>query len=171
MDFTVGDVLFLFVAIFGGLTAAWAGSVLAAILFPERTHRASMSFEDHPWLTFVIGLVTLVPLALICFALFSRPFTLPFGFLMMLALLGTAVLGSGGLARLVARRIDDQGGAASSFQAITKGAALIFIAEFLPVFGWLFVFPYVLIASFGAGIKSFFKKRAVVQAPAPTEAK
>ena len=170
MGLTIGDVLFFSIAVFGSLTAAWAGAVLAAILFPERTHKASKDFEDHPWLTFLIGLVTLAPLVFLAAVLAQQPPFSALAIVLVLAILAVTVLGSGGVARLVARRVEEQGGAQSSYHAIAKGAALVVIAEFIPVFGWFLVFPYVLIASFGAGLKSLFRKRAVVQAPPATEA-
>ena len=165
---TIGDVLLLCVGIFGSLTAAWAGAVLSAILFPERTHKASKDIEDHPWGTFFIGLGIIVPLSVLAFVLAAPPFS-PLAVLLIISILAIASLGSGGMARLVARRIDDQGGAKSSYQAITRGAALIMVAEMLPVVGWMLVFPYVQIASFGAGVKSLFKKHVAITAPPTVE--
>ena len=171
MNLTVGDVFFLILAIVGGLTAAWAGSVLTAMLFPQKTEQASHDFEDRAWSMFLLGLVTFAPLFIMGIAMMQNPVLRIVAIPLLLAILSVSMIGSGGLVRLVARRIDDHGGAQSNYQAIAKGAALVFIAEFLPFFGWFFIFPFVLIASFGAGIKTVLvKKRAAVEAPPTAEA-
>lgn len=163
----LGDV-FATVAIivFSGL-AAWAGGVIAAILFPGRTERASLDFENRPWGIFFIGLGVMTALTLLAIVLTAPVATRGIAFVIYAGILGVGVFGSGGLFRLMARRVSDNDGAPSKYHAIAKGGALVVAAELLPVFGWFMLFPYVLIASFGAGILAMFggRTRQPIEAP------
>ena len=164
----VGNVLLIALIALTSAAASWAGAVLSAILFPERTERASMHFENRAWKTFFLGLLMFVPIVFIGIALTDaglQVISIP----LFAAVIGISIFGTGGLTRLVARRINDHGGSESSYQALAKGGLLIVLAELLPVFGWVVIFPYVLIASFGAGVFALFGRRrlVIVEAGAP----
>jgi len=93
----LGDVLAtIAIIVFSGL-AAWAGGMLAALLFPERTRRSSVDFEERPWGTFFIGLGLLIPVSLLGAVLFAAAPSRPVGFVLYAAALGVAVFGTGGL--------------------------------------------------------------------------
>ncbi len=164
----VGNVLLIALIVVTSAATGWAGAVLCAILFPERTERASMHFENRAWKTFFLGLLMFVPIVFIASERFmagQQIIALP----IFAAVIGISLFGTGGLVRLVARRINDHGGSGSSYQAMAKGGLLIVLAELLPVFGWVVIFPFVLIASFGAGVFAIFGRRraARVEAGAP----
>ena len=168
----LGDVFAtIAVILFSGLSA-WAGGLMAAILFPERTERASLDFENRPWVTFLIGLGLMVLFVTIGIVLYIPAVLRGLSLFVFASIIGVAVLGSGGLFRLMARRVNNNGGASSNFQAIAKGGALVVSAELLPVFGWFLLFPYVLVASFGAGCRAMVRGRVrrTVEAPPRAEA-
>ena len=144
------------IVVFSGL-AAWAGGLLAAILFPERTERASLDFEQRPWVTFWIGLGMMLVASAIATVIVGIPATRGIGFGLYAAILGVGVFGSGGLFRLIARRVSDHSGAPSSYQALAKAGMLVVAAELLPFFGWFLLLPYVLISSFGAGVMAILR--------------
>jgi hypothetical protein len=87
-------------------------------------------------------------------------------------IVGVALFGSGGLFRLIARRVRKSGGAESDYQALAKAGMLVIAAELLPFFGWFLLLPYVLIASFGAGCRKmfFYRLRHTAEAPPTAEA-
>jgi hypothetical protein len=159
------------IIVFSGL-AAWAGGVLSALLFPDRTEQASYDFEYRPWGTFFIGLGLMAIASFVGVVLFGPAPTRAFGFIVFGAILGVAVFGTGGLFRLIARRVLKNGGAQSEYQAIAKAGLLVVTAELLPVFGWFLLLPYVLVASFGAGFKKlfFYRVRHTIEAPPQPEA-
>jgi hypothetical protein len=157
------------IIVFSGL-AAWAGGVIAALLFPARTERASLDLEHRVWPTFFVGLAFMLVLVTFAVVLSPLPATRWLAFLIYSGVIGVGVFGTGGLFRLIARRIQDNNGSASNYGAIAKGGALVVAAELLPVFGWFLLFPFVLIASFGAGCKALVRNRArQIEAP-PVEA-
>lgn len=163
----LGDVFAtIAVILFSGL-AAWAGGLISAILFPQRTERASLDFENRPWATFLIGLGLLAVFGFFATLLFLPAATRGLGAFCYAGMLGVAVFGSGGLFRLVARRVSDHGGATSDYQAMAKAGLLVIAAELLPVFGWFLLLPYVLVASFGAGCRALVKGRIRTTTEAP----
>ena len=125
-----------------------------------------MDFENRAWKTFFIGLAMLVPVVVISIVLINNAVQV-IGFPLLVGAVGVAVFGSGGLTRLVARRVSDHGGGTSSYQALAKGGALIVLAELMPVFGWFMVMPYVLVSSFGAGVLVIFRRPVKVEVAAP----
>ncbi|MCH8978521.1 MAG: hypothetical protein IH945_04675 [Armatimonadetes bacterium] len=167
----VGNVLLIALIVITSAATGWAGAVLSAILFPERTERASMHFENRAWKTFFLGLLMFVPIVFIGVALTGAGYQV-ISIPLFAAVIGISIFGTGGLVRLVARRVHDHGGSTSSYQAIAKGGLLVVLAELLPIFGWVVIFPYVLIASFGAGVFVLFGRRkvATVETGAPPTA-
>ncbi len=47
------------------------------------------------------------------------------------------------------------------------GAGLLVLAQLMPLFGWLLMVPYVLIASFGAGCLGIVSRRVAIETPVP----
>jgi hypothetical protein len=172
MGLLLGDVLAtISIIVFSGL-AAWAGGVLSALLFPDRTEQASFDFEFRPWGTFFIGLGLALGVTFVGAMLFGIPATRAIGAFVWLVGVGIAVFGTGGLFRLVARRIRKSDGASGDYQAITRAGLLVCVAELMPFFGWFLLFPWVLITSLGAGCKKlfFYRVRHRVDAPPQPEA-
>ncbi|MEX2244038.1 MAG: hypothetical protein WD716_09365 [Fimbriimonadaceae bacterium] len=176
MEVILGDVLAtIAIILFSGL-AAWAGGLLSAMIFPERTERASNNFEYRPWATFFIGLALMLVSSFFGAVLFGipNPVSRFLGGAIFAAILGIAVFGSGGLYRLVARRVRTSGGAETDYHSLAKAGMLVVAAELLPFFGWFLLFPYVLIASFGAGCMALGrparKRVSIADGPPPAEA-
>ncbi len=159
------------IVLFSGL-AAWAGGLLSALLFPDRTEQASFDFEYRPWATFFIGLGLMLVFVTIGALLYAIPPTRAFGAAVWFGVVGVALFGTGGLFRLIARRVRKNGGAGSDYQALAKAGMLVIAAELMPFFGWFLLLPYVLITSFGAGCKKlfFYRVRHGAEAPPTAEA-
>ncbi len=172
MGLLFGDVLAtIAMVLFSGL-AAWAGGLLSALLFPDRTEQASFDFEYRPWGTFFIGLGLMLVFVVIGAVLYAVPAVRLLGVGVWFSVVGIALFGSGGLFRLIARRVRGSGGAQSDYQALAKAGMLVVAAEMLPFFGWFLLLPYVLITSCGAGCKKmfFYRVRHTVDAPPTPEA-
>lgn len=158
---TLGDVFLLFAATVGISFAAWGAMLLACMLFPARCAASAQELEFHPWRAFAIGFAVLVPFIIVGSILISLPpplfkFAGVGTFLLMLSL---AAFGSGGLARLVGQRVQTTGGASTFYGGYVKGATLVVLTCHLPLLGWFFLFPVILICSLGAGVKSLFRGR------------
>ena len=103
MGLLLGDVLAtIAIIVFSGL-AAWAGGVLSALLFPDRTEQASYDLEHRPWGTFFLGLLVAVVVTFVGAVLFGIPATRAIGAFVWLVAVGVAVFGTGGLFRLFSR--------------------------------------------------------------------
>ena len=163
----LGDVFATIAVILFSALAAWAGGMLSAILFPERTKRASNDFLTHPWMTFFIGLGVIVPSFVIATIAFNATHLRPIGAALYVLMLGLAVFGSGGLTRAIASRVRKSGGAGSEFQALAKGGALVIATELLPFFGWFALLPFVLISTFGAGFMALVRGKEMKAFTAP----
>ncbi len=172
MGLLFGDVLAtIAIVIFSGV-AAWAGGLLSALLFPDRTEQASFDFEYRPWGTFFIGLGLMAVFFTLGALMYAAPPVRLLGVGVWFGIVGVALFGSGGLFRLIARRVRKNGGAETDYHALAKAGMLVVAAELLPLFGWFLLLPYVLIASFGAGFKKlfFYRVRHSVEAPPQAEA-
>jgi hypothetical protein len=147
---------------------------LAALLFPARTEQASFDFEHRAWAMFFVGLLAMGLVAFVGAVMFNvpNPVVRTVGAVLYGLALGVSVFGSGGLFRLIGRRVRSTQGAPGDYQAIARGGFLVVAAELLPFFGWFLLFPFVLLASFGAGLRAMFayRERHSVEAPPAPEA-
>ena len=162
---TFGDIFALMSLILGSAGALWAGMTLSAIFFPDRTLMMSKRFEHHPFKTFLLGLLFFAPVTVVGILLLGP--APPLGVTIFIAEIGVIVFGAGGFARFAARRIEEHGGATSEYDAIARGAGLLVLAQLMPLFGWLLMVPYVLIASFGAGCLGIVSRRVAIGTAAP----
>ncbi|MBS1710015.1 MAG: hypothetical protein JSS65_14985 [Armatimonadetes bacterium] len=159
---TIGDVLM----VFGGLLAlagtTWAAIVLAALLFPGRTASAAQELEDRAGRVWWVGLVATFVALSVAFVLVSLPLPLVkfLGFCLLGGHISLAVVGAAGLTRLLGKQIKGAGGPAENFGAFLRGAGLLVGACSIPLFGWLFLSPVVLVMGTGAGLRSFFPAKA-----------
>jgi uncharacterized membrane protein len=92
------------------------------------------------------------------------------GILIGLFALALAAFGAGGLARLVSDRVRGAGSGESRLSALVKGAALVVGAAMIPVVGWLFVAPVLVMLCLGAGLRSLRPNRPVRVPSVSTEA-
>jgi hypothetical protein len=172
MGLLFGDVLATIAMVLFSGFAAWAGGLLSALLFPDRTEQASFDFEYRPWATFFIGLALLLVVVTVGAVLYAIPPVRAIGVGLWFGTVGVALFGSGGLFRLIARRVRKSGGAQTDYHALAKAGMLVVAAELLPFFGWFLLLPYILVTSFGAGCKKlfFYRVRHTVDAPPTPEA-
>jgi hypothetical protein len=166
----LGDVLATIAVVFFAAFAVWAGGLLAALLFPDRTEQASHDFEHRPWVSFFLGLLGLgavVVFGLVLIAV-QKPLTSSVAVVAYGAALLVSVFGMGGLYRLVARRVRKTGGAESDYAALARAGLLVVGA----LVGTFLLTPYVIVASFGAGLRAillFRRRHSPVEAPPQPE--
>ncbi|MBS1723922.1 MAG: hypothetical protein JSS66_13325 [Armatimonadetes bacterium] len=161
----IGDVLAVLSLVVTTGIALLCAMVLSALLFPERTTRAARQIESHPWKCVMSGLVVMVPVLLLCLALFQvpNPLARTAAVIVSLVVVLVAAAGSGGLARLVGQRIkrghiDDQ-----SLPEVAMGSALVIGTSLLPLAGWFLLAPLMLVCSFGAGVRTMRRPSQVKQ--------
>ncbi|MBS1715990.1 MAG: hypothetical protein JST30_16810 [Armatimonadetes bacterium] len=160
----IGNVLAAVATVFTAAIALLCTMVLTSLLFPARSARAAKEVEAHPWKCALTGLVLGGAFFLVGTVLFQipNPVTRTLGVLVYLVFVLVACAGSGGLARLVASRIDARNSSEAPLWAVAVGAALVVGSSLLPVVGWALLAPLILVVSLGAGLRSGRKDRAPV---------
>jgi hypothetical protein len=75
-------------------------------------------------------------------------------------------IGSAGLARLIGERIRQAKGGDNEFVLLSMATGVIVVACGVPIFGWFFLFPILLLTGLGAGITSLGRRRQTKTAEA-----
>lgn len=169
---TLGDVLAAVALVVTTGFAAYCAMVLSALLFSTRTVRAARQLELYPWKCFLMGLFIGVPWALIGIAVFQipNPLSRVIGALILMSELIIAAAGSGGMARLVAERVRKDSQVDAPLVAISLGSLFVVGAALLPVVGWLFLGPVLVLSSLGAGFRSGIESNGLATQVQGTEA-
>lgn len=152
---TIGDVFSIVAAILGGFLTLWAAVLGAGLLFPMHSMRARAAVEDAR-MNFGRGLLVLLTLGLVSVVLVNVP-AVPMrgvGVMLMLWLFSISILGTSGLARLVASRVQDQDPMMSSYNANLRGTAIVVGGTLLPLVSWFGFAPVIFVVSLGAGWKA-----------------
>jgi hypothetical protein len=136
--------LILGVAFPAMLTAWW-------LLFPSVITRAQVRVERTLARTFWMGLVMVIALAAPIIILLALPLGPAkfLGWVLLVASLALSSIGSAGLAAHLGNRLAQQSHV-TALGAFVRGAVVLELAAFFPVFGWVFVWPLLLITAFGA---------------------
>ncbi|MBC8143225.1 MAG: hypothetical protein H7Y38_17500 [Armatimonadetes bacterium] len=162
---TFGDVLAITLLITVTITTLWAGLVAFTVLFSRRAQVAANALKDAPGKQIGIGaLIALVAGTISVMLMTAGGPVAMIGFAMLAAALALAVLGSSGIALLIAERLQTLEPGQSRLRGATVGAALAVATGLLPVIGWFFLMPALLFASLGAGLAAL---RTKATAPAP----
>ena len=156
---TFGDVLAITLLIVVTVVTLWAGIVAFTVIFSRRAQVAANALTDAPGKQVGLGIGIFALSALVSVALMSKggPISI-IGFAIAASVLAVAVLGSAGLALVVAERIRGLEPTQSRLTATFQGAALAVAAGLIPVIGWFFLLPAAVFASLGAGISAMTAK-------------
>lgn len=149
----LGDVMAVIAILIGFALSAWGGMMLSALFFPSKAREAAARIESRPFATFAWGLAYGLPLSLFGIALLSapQPVAKVIGFVMLMIVVLVGMVGSGGVATIAAQRIEHLGGATTRFHGLARGGMLAVFACLMPIFGWFFLAPVMLILCVGAG--------------------
>ncbi len=166
---TFGDVLAITLLIVVTVVTLWAGIVAFTVVFSRRAQVAANALTDTPGRQVGIGAaVALVAGTLSVVLMGGGGPVAAFGFLLLALALAIAVVGSAGLALVIAGRVRELDTRYSPLSATARGAALAVAAGLIPVIGWFFLMPAALFASLGAGVTALrAKKQQIVPQPEP----
>ena len=168
---TLGDVLAVVMGVLAFGTCLWAAQIGTVLLFPQKAQAASDALLQKTGRTLGMGFVIVLFAGVGGLVLLNIPNGLMqfIGWILLIGLLGCACLGASGLALLASQRIRERDGRTRPLAALRVGAGILVCAGFLPVVGWLVIFPVSLAASVGAGVAALSSsRRARVSAPATT---
>lgn len=170
---TIGDILAVIAAILA-VAATWAAAILAlGLLFSAKVEAVRELLTVAPGRVFLRGLLTTVAVALVAMVVnssHSGPTRILAGALWC-GLLILSAIGSAGIARLLAERIEAAGSNAAGFPVLVRATALYVAAGFLPVVGWFVITPLALLFSVGAASAALLpgrrRTRPAETAPSP----
>ena len=139
-------ILLIFSIAFPAMLSVWW------LLFPNLISRAQTRVEKTLSRAFWLGLLVVIGLAIPIIVLLSLPLgpAKLIGWLLLTISLALSSIGSAGIAAHLGERMKQAGNNYTPFNAFVRGAVLLELAAFFPVIGWLFVWPLMLIVSFGA---------------------
>lgn len=139
-------ILFIISIAFPSMLTAWW------LLFPSLVARAQTRVEKTLSRTFWLGLVIVIALAIPIVILLALPFGPAkfLGWVLLAASLALSSIGSAGIAAHLGERMKQTGNNYSPLSAFLRGAVVLELAAFLPVIGWFFLWPVLLLTAFGA---------------------
>lgn len=122
------------------------------LLFPNLIARAQTRVEKSLSSAFWLGLVIVIGITIPIIVLMAMPFGPAkfLGWILLGVSLALSSIGSAGIAAHLGERIEHTGTMLTPLSAFIRGAVILELAAFFPVLGWLFVWPLLLIAAFGA---------------------
>ena len=122
------------------------------LLFPNLISRAQTRVEKTLSRTFWLGLVIVIGLAIPIIVLMALPFGPAkfFGWILLAVSLTLSSIGSAGIAAHLGERMKQAGNNYTPLNAFIRGAVILELGAFFPILGWLFVWPIMLITTFGA---------------------
>jgi hypothetical protein len=161
---TIGDVQGTIAMIVGTSGALWATQLATAALFSEKTRRAAEQIERNPGRSFWTGFGLAVTAGVVGLILVNQPNGVLrlVGWVMLAGLLSLALIGSAGLATIVAGRLRNMDPKLSYLGSLGRGAAFLIAADLLPFLGTFLLFPVMLCFSLGGGIRAVRDKSASV---------
>lgn len=156
----LGDVVAFVAILLGFAAAAWGGMLLSALVFPGPAYRSAQWLSHRPWASFWSGLAFGIPAVLIGVVLLSLPDPTVklLGFVWLMGVVFMGMVGSGGLAIVAGDKVMEAGGAPNRFAALAKGGGLAVASCLMPVFGWFFLAPVMLVATLGACVLGLVRK-------------
>jgi hypothetical protein len=167
---TIADVLAVLAALGLAGTGLPALVSLLHLLVPGVTERSSDALSRHPIGSFALGFLAAIAI-LVVVTVSSNVLAGPGKLVGVLALasgFGAVVLGWTGLSILVGRRLAERTGRSHTVPDVLAGSILVEFACVIPILGWLFVLPIVLLMALGAGVRALLPRarRTVVAAHA-----
>jgi len=153
---TIGDGFLIAFTFIGLFVTAWATSITIMLLFPNVADRARVAASERTAKAFGLGLLLLFTLGVLGLSALSNPLPLVklSGWLLTLGLLAVAAIGTAGISQAAGYRLRELDETLPMTHAMARGAAFVIGATILPLLGWLFVGPVLLVTSLGAGWKA-----------------
>lgn len=172
MGITMGDALSVVSAFLALGVSLWATTMLAALLAPHKARVAQERLASAPYRTGFVGLVSGFLWAGLGIVLLTQP--VPVVKLAGLVVLGTLActlaVGLAGVSQLLAEAVGRRDPSLAAYTTLARGAGLVVAAAILPLVGWFFLGPIVLLVSVGAGFRALVERqRESTEATVPPE--
>lgn len=142
------------------------------LFFPNLIMRAQTRVEKTLSRTFWLGLVVVIAVTIPIIVLMALPFGPAkfLGWILLAVSLALSSIGSAGIAAHLGERMRHAGNNYTPLSAFIRGAVIFELAAFFPIIGWLFVWPIMLIAAFGAtgfALLNWMPREKTIRTPEP----
>lgn len=154
----IGDVFAIIASIVFICLSIWATILASSLLFSNKVKHAQTSFETKPGAVFGIGFAILLFTVVTYSVMFPFPLLRLVGTAGLALVLSIGLMGAGGLAKVLGNRISPLDPNVSEFKNLARGAGLMVVLTLVPIVGWFFLTPLMIIMSLGAGFMSLFSK-------------
>tara|TARA_R110001592_G_scaffold37179_3_gene124184 strand:- start:823 stop:1332 length:510 start_codon:yes stop_codon:yes gene_type:complete len=156
----MADVFKILFLILGMLLCTMCYWLLFQALFSARVEQSRQAILAHPWRIFFTGALVGGPVLLLGVALLQGAGPAKFiGGATIVTIVTLALFGSTGLVRHVGEQLSAGGTQRPSGLTVLRGGAVVAVACVLPIVGWFFLIPVVLITGFGASLRTLKYRR------------
>ena len=158
----MADVLKIFLLIVGAMLTTVSYWLLFQALFPQGVRCAQHALAARPLRTTLAGLLIggpLLALSLILLNAGGPPGQLLGGGLAVTLVL-TSLFGATGLARQTGEGLPMPVDATQPWRPVARGGLILVVCCVLPVAGWFFLLPVILVSGFGGGIIALWRGRS-----------
>lgn len=161
--------LFVVVIVLSVLATLTGYFLFVRSLFAGFAARAEFAWSHRPWLSFLLGVPTLLVLGLGSFWLLNAPSGALriAGFGVGGLSLGFVLGGTSGLAARVGRGLSAPTDAGREWARTLRGGIVLEISMLLPVLGWFLIAPLAVIGGAGAAARALFSRGERVVSPRP----
>ncbi|MBA2480893.1 MAG: hypothetical protein H0V44_09535 [Planctomycetes bacterium] len=156
----MADVLAWFLVISGAYLILVAYWLAAVALFPVTVERCRDLYGKRSVVSSLVGVVALVPVAILAALATTIPHPVVSGVIVALAMIPIllALTGSAGLALRIGSGLSGQGDGRG--RSVLRGGGVLGLTFLLPFLGWFVVLPWALISGLGAAILAMHGARA-----------
>jgi len=156
---TIGDSISIVATLGGVAVTLWSFKIACSLLFPSRVEAARVAVSTRTsacigtgFLSLLFGVFTFVVLSL------ANPGAKLLGTVMLAGYFALVAIGSCGIAKLAAQRLNDlKGGQSNPFDSYAKASLYLVMASMLPVLGWFLFAPLMILFGGGAGLIAIMK--------------
>ena len=132
------------------------------LFFPEKVEESRLRIIETPRKSFGLGTASAAAAAIPAFLFFNLPsqFSQILGWIWLVIVLGTASLGSAGIASDLGLRVNwKNDGAFLSLGAFLRGAFIWELSSAFPIIGWLLIIPVGTLVSMGAAVPTILRRK------------
>lgn len=162
----IGDVWAIVATIGGVFVTCWALVLLTSVLLSQRANLASDALRDNWGKCLIRGFLVAAVGIFVSIVLLSlpNPPAKLLGWIALTNLLAVGVLGIAGAARLLASRLRELDENRTELSRLSLASVLLLASANVPLLGWFFLAPILLILGVGSGVVAL---RTQIAEPTP----
>lgn len=151
----MADILMWFLLTIGILLVFISYWLATQALWSQQVIEYADRFQKHPITTLLIGVAVTAPVVISGIILLSVPFPMVqlIGLATLLFAILAGLVGSTGLCACIGTGLHSPADQLQPWRPILRGGIVLSLTFLFPVLGWFFIFPLVLTAGIGVGVR------------------